>query len=121
MKVRHVGFFSDLPHGIPAEPRLLDVIAELPIEDEKRLVEYLANGVLFIASPGIVHDVLSEQNVIIGSADIVTDGVWAWPRDLSYYVERYHVRLPDDFIKHVLVNRWVVPGGIDVNLLEFEI
>ena len=121
MRVRHVGFFSDLPHGIPTEPKLRSVVAEDPIEDEERLIEYLASGALFIASPGVVYDELSDHETLIGSAHIVTDGFWVWPRDLAYYVKQYHARLPDEFIEHARANRWTIPEDIDLESLVFEL
>ena len=121
MRVRHLGFFSDLPHGISSEPRVQSLIADSPLNDESRLVKYLNDGELFIASPGVVHDVLSDSDTVIGSADILTDGVWAWPRDLSYYVSRYHVHLPEDFVEHARRNRWVIPNGIQLEALIFEL
>jgi hypothetical protein len=31
-----------------------------------------------------------------------TDGEWVWPDELSHYLRAHNVRLPDDFIEHVL-------------------
>jgi hypothetical protein len=77
-------------------------------------------GVLFIACPGVVRDVLSKSESIIGCAHILTDGVWAWPEDLAHYVSRYHVRLPSAFVEHVRLNQWTVPNGIRVEGLSLE-
>ena len=121
MRVRHLGFFSDLPHGISSEPSVQSLIAAVPLTDEDRLVEYLSNGELFIASPGVVCDVLADSGTVIGSADILTDGVWVWPRDLCHYVRRYHARLPEDFVEHARRNRWVIPDGIQLEALMFEL
>ena len=43
----------------------------------------------------------------MGSAEF-TDGVWAWPAGLVHYVLKHDVRLPEEFISHVLTNA-VVP------------
>ena len=120
MRVRHVGFFSDLPHGIPSEPSVESLVASCPQQDEDRLVNYLRCGVLFIACPGVVRDVLSKSDSIIGCAHILTDGVWAWPEDLAHYVSRYHVRLPSAFAEHASLNQWTVPNGIRVEGLSLE-
>jgi hypothetical protein len=121
MRVRHVGFFSDLPYGIPSEPSIRSLVAEQPHPDEERLVGYLNDGVLFIASPGVVFDVLEDDGVVIGAANILTDGVWAWPGALSYYVARYHLRIPDEFIDHARGNRWFVPRDIRVDELRIGV
>lgn len=44
----------------------------------------------------------------MGNADL-TDGIWVWPEDLAVYVERFHVRLPDELVAHARRNRFVVP------------
>lgn len=36
-----------------------------------------------------------------GSADF-TDGVYVWPEGLSHYVRDHKVRLPDEFIRHII-------------------
>jgi hypothetical protein len=50
-----------------------------------------------------------QAPTIIGSPDIMIDGVYAWPGDLPFYVRRYHVRLRDDFVAHMRANGWTVP------------
>lgn len=121
MKVLPLGFFSDLNHGLATQPSLNSVIANAPSAEEAELVQYLRSGELFIASPGVTHDVLAEEKVVIGSPDILTDGVWAWPRDLAHYVEQYHARLPEKFLAHARKNGWRVPEDIDVLSLELAV
>lgn len=36
-----------------------------------------------------------------GSTEL-SDGVYVWPQGLSHYVREHKVRLPDEFIKHVI-------------------
>lgn len=36
----------------------------------------------------------------MGTADL-SDGVYLWPEGLSHYIRRHHVRLPDEFLKHI--------------------
>lgn len=120
MKVQRVGFFSDLPHGIPSEPSAASLSADHPQADEEKLLKYLGEGVSWIASAGIVRDVLANDSVAIGSPHILTDGVWAWPQDLKHYVGRYHVRLPSAFVAHAKKNGWSVPKDIQVDQLLLE-
>ncbi len=49
------------------------------------------------------------------------DGIWAWYADLVYYVEKYHVRLPNEFMEHMKMNNWMVPPEetVDVFNLRF--
>jgi len=41
------------------------------------------------------------EHVEMGSSDL-TDGVYVWPEGLVHYVEKHNVRLPTEFVKHVL-------------------
>jgi hypothetical protein len=45
----------------------------------------------------------------LGDRDL-TDGVWVWPEGLAHYVETHAVRLPNEFIDHMRVQGWRVPG-----------
>jgi hypothetical protein len=38
-----------------------------------------------------------------------TDGVWVWPGTLSFYVEKYRVELPPDFIERMAALDWTCP------------
>lgn len=31
-----------------------------------------------------------------------SDGVYRWGESLAYYVDKYNLKLPDDFVSHVL-------------------
>lgn len=108
MKLKKVGFFRELRHGMPDGPELRSLLSPSPYEHEDRIAQYLRNGVLLIASPGVIEDVLSPGQ-LIGGPHILTDGVWAWPSDLAHYVEKYHVRLPSEFTDHMAQRNWAVP------------
>ncbi len=49
----------------------------------------------------VVCDVLDESKGVIGSLEILTDGEWIWPSDLSYYLQNYHIKLDERFIDHI--------------------
>jgi hypothetical protein len=119
MKLKRVGFFRELRHGAPDGPQLRSLIADLPQPDEARIVDYLKSGVVLIATPAFVEDVLTPGQRI-GSPHILTDGVWAWPGDLAHYVENYHVRLPEEFLTDMRRNNWTVPGEDRLSLDRLE-
>lgn len=119
-KLRLVGFFSELPHGIPSGGSLRSLLSRCSQENEEKIVNYLRNGKCWVACPGIAKDVLSEVDIIIGAPHTLTDGVWAWPNDLAYYVEKYHITLPKDFMTHLANNEWKVPEVMNLKDLELE-
>lgn len=119
MRLKRAGFFRELRHGMPEGPQLRSLASELPQENERQIVSYLKSGVLFIATPGVVEDVLAPGH-LIGSPHILTDGVWAWPGDLAHYVEKYHVRLPAEFVTHMENQDWAPPSDESVSLDRLE-
>lgn len=117
-KLKRVGFFKELPHGDPHAVSLSESINQLNGDLVKSATDYLDTGTLFIASPGLARDFLSENKEIIGTLGILTDGVWAWPADLSYYVNKYKVGLPTDFLAHIKQHNWQTS---EVNVDELEL
>jgi hypothetical protein len=113
-----IGFFRELRHGKPDGPSLRESLASSAGPDDAALARYLCSGVVLVAAPGPVRDVLAPDASIIGSLNILTDGKYAWPSDLAHYVERHHARIPDEFVSHAKANNWTVPPGLDVSSLK---
>lgn len=112
MKLKRVGFFSDLRYGEPSERRIADCVRDICTEDQGKYSVYLSSGRMIIASPGFSRDIFSPDK-IIGPLSMLTDGVYIWPSDLAYYVRSYNVQLPEHFIAHGDELGWMIP--------EFEI
>ena len=121
MKLKRVGFFRELRHGDESGISLKEAVCKIPAENEDKIVEYLNNGITFCAASGVVSDVLDESKGIISSLEILTDGVWAWPSDLSYYVKSYHIELDADFIEHIKKKGWIMQNEKDIDLLKLEL
>lgn len=122
MKLRKIGFFRELDHGDPTGPSLVELVSNTPQPDQSRIVDYLRrSGLLLIGCPGVVGDVLDETAGLIGSPNIMTDGVWAWPEDLPYYVERYHLALTSEFIEHVQTRSLSQPTISEMDLSSLEL
>ena len=121
VKLKRVGFFRELRHSGGVGPSLHESRREAAQPHEDRILAWLEAGHTFIASPGVVRDVLSEAEdaPISGTPTILTDGVWAWPQDLLYYLRTYHVKLPGAFLEHLLGQDFAPPEVVDVTGLEF--
>jgi len=48
----------------------------------------------------------------------LTDGKYIYPEKLSHYIEKHNVRLPDDFIKHILNYK---PMNILADLSNYDV
>jgi hypothetical protein len=115
--LRYVGNFIELGYDDYSDaPSLAATRGKRREGNTAALVAYLNAGITLVFAPGFDQDVLDGKSDA-GSSSIATDGTYAWPRTLAYYVERYDVALPDDFEKHVAGNRWRVPEGIRIGTL----
>ena len=107
--VREVGYFREFGSGFASYPSIHDFVQKLPSANEERIVAYLKSGHVGDVCLEKTNDVIDPKKAIKLRIDSYSDGVWEWRADLAYYVETYHVRLPDEFVKHVEANRWTVP------------
>lgn len=121
MKLKSIGFFKELSHGLENGESLKEDISNNPQVNEDSIVKYLENGIIYCISPGLVYDVLDEKRGIIGSLSTLTDGKWIWPSDLSYYVRKYHVKLNEEFLLYMENNNWTIPNDHDIELEQLEL
>lgn len=109
MNLKSVGHYNETRHGIGLDLSIHEFLQEECPERAEQICSYLDNGVLLIVSPGSSEDVITSGNSIPGGNSEFTDGTWIWPGDLSYYVRNYLLKLPDDFLNHIVDNNWVIP------------
>ena len=70
-----------------------------------------------MTSPGLVKDTF-DGKTLAGKRSMRTDGVYAWPDALAYYVERYQVELPPEFESHMAKSEWRMPDTVDISGLR---
>lgn len=112
--LRRVGFFHQLP-VVDRIHVLRSLAHQRAAAEEAGVIRYLDAGYLFAAVPGLEDDVLSPQRPIIGPLHVRTDGCFAWPSTLSYWVKQYHISLPQEFIDHMLKCEWSPPPPFDLS------
>jgi hypothetical protein len=116
--LRTVGFFREMEDASGDEPSLADAVGGLDPEIKERVAHYLRGGAVLLAYFNLSEDVLDDARLPIGPAEIRTDGEWVWPSDLAYYVERYGVGLPSEFVGHLAEKRWEPPAEGQLDLHE---
>lgn len=121
MKLKKIGFYKELKHGIKYDESLKESVCLVPQVNEGKIIEYLENGVIYCISPGLIKDILDESEPIIGSLKLLTDGEWVWPSDLPYYVKKYHVKLKKDFLLHVQARNWILDNKQEFCLEKLEL
>jgi hypothetical protein len=100
MKV--VGVFRELGRGMSESlPSIFSALGLLPQDDVSTIVSFLESGITVFDVMEAVIDPIDQSTVISGGSSLITDGVWVWRYDLKYYVEKYRVELPQEFIDYV--------------------
>lgn len=79
------------------------------------IVKYLRSGIRVMSDLGFSYCRFEDgpPDHEMGCCEL-SDGVYAWPEGLAIYVERYNVRLPDEFIQHMAESNFTIPGNLDV-------
>ncbi|GAB1695069.1 hypothetical protein [Krasilnikovia sp. M28-CT-15] len=100
--MRTVGFFRELE---PKRPEvfvdsLVEAVRPEPSDREDDIVNYLENGIPLVDIMESSRDVISGDRYVSGAPSILSDGVWVWRQDLPYYVQRYHLSLDPEFVRH---------------------
>src|SRR5437870_3688039 len=75
-------------------PWLRDCTAAAPQDDEEKIARYLEMSPAVSAMGKGVGDALDRTSDVVLFPGQNTDGVFVWPTELSYYVRKYHVRVP---------------------------
>lgn len=73
-----------------------------PMQDV--IVRFLKNGESFCASTALPHDVITGERINMECVG-KKDGDYVWVSTLAYYVDKYNLELPDDFVKYILLKQ----------------
>src|SRR5947209_920866 len=114
--LKKVGCFYQLPDA--DRLHILRLLARSePLEDEAAIAAYLDSGLLIAWCPGIESDPLLPDAPFAGPLHVLTDGEYAWPKTLSYWVRQHHLSLPEEFLDHVRSAAYRVPDKLDAGRL----
>lgn len=126
----HVGRFREQPscyeyseadlRELMLRPSMRDFISDTPQENEERIIAYLHAGAGLFGRSGFVEDVLDPDGPASMTVSAFTDGVYFWLSTLAYYVRKYHLRLPADFIAHMAAMNWTPPPKGSINPAELD-
>jgi hypothetical protein len=119
-KVHLAGFFRELRHGAEGGPSLKAGVGVLPAGVQVLVADYLDRAPVLAATSGLVDDVLDSTRRDVCRLEIATDGLWAWPRDLGYYVRNYAVSIPEGLVRRAVAASGWPPKEDDLDLLDVE-
>ena len=66
-----------------------------------KITTYLNKGEVILMSPTSSIDIFSGER-ISQTKSILTDGEFSWSNSLVYYVQKYNLQLPADFLNKIL-------------------
>jgi hypothetical protein len=114
-----VGFYEELdPSSKFSQGSIHNVRSDSAQADEDLLVAYLDRGHPLIDFTETTQDVIDGREKIVGGSSLRSDNTWTWKIDLSYYVRKYHLKLPEAFVKHVRSHGFTVPDKDRSLLIE---
>jgi hypothetical protein len=99
-------------------PKLL-VAPQWELKNRRAICEYLRSGICVMDYLGysFCRFPNGPTNEEMGNSEL-SDGVWVWPVGLVVYVEKYHVRLPDEFINHMKQYDFKIPTNLKAENIE---
>ncbi len=113
---------SVLPYELFSEVEWREFILAFCNEEEhpekQNILQYLAcsDDNFHILVFGWSNDPLTSEP--IGPTSQHTDNVWVWQMTVPYFVEKYNIPLPEEFIEHMRNNNWVCPKRSPTELTE---
>lgn len=70
------------------------------------ILAYLRSAVVFGAYASVSKDIFTGEPIPIEHL-LLTDGKFRWTSDIEYYVEKYNLRLHDEFINTALTEKQI--------------
>lgn len=106
--MKAIGVFRELGRRIdPSVPSIRSAAGQLPDENAAPISRYLRSGITVFDVMESTVDPFDNSTRIDGGPSLLSDGAWVWRNDLSYFVEKYKIDLPADFVSHALQERCV--------------
>ncbi len=103
-----LGFFREFKSGRSNNDSIRDFVSSEPSRHKAIILSYLRlgdrMGWTMEKSPDVIDGTHQPD-----SASPVTDGHWVWRADLAHYVEKYNLRLPQEFIDTVVARNGIPP------------
>lgn len=113
--------FAEIADEPGVFPRLRDCISDTPQPDEDKIIADLHHGVGLSGRSGYLRDVLDPSKGYCLTASTFTDGCFVWTTLVTYYVTKYHAKLPAEFVSHMKANNWTPPDKGSIGLDELSI
>ena len=95
-------------------------MSDEPQDHEADIIRYLETAANYSALGKVVGDVLNPGEKAAIYPGTNTDGLYLWPSELGYYVRKYHVHLPNEFVARMASLNWIPPGKASIKWNELH-
>lgn len=82
-------------------PSIREYLQNKPYKSQEAILQYLMSGNIHMVTASRFNDVITGE---LTDRELVymDDGKYSWSSKLPYYVEKYNLKLPEDFERYVL-------------------
>jgi hypothetical protein len=102
MNTKIVGLYKEFYGSNNNYPSILNNLSISPSEFKYILLDYLSTGESIAKAPAVLVDHVTGVKLENIELEMLTDGEWQWRSDLFYYVEKYNLRIDEEFLTHIL-------------------
>lgn len=99
--MRYIGY-DELEKG-QNFPKMKDSLENKAYPQKVDIIRFLQSGHIEFAQLSRSKDVFSGE-IIPFEVLVMSDGNYYWSNELVWYVDKYNLRLPEDFEQHILRN-----------------
>ena len=109
--------FREFPFGTGGDPSMREFMSPQRWKDQDKVLEYLRSGLVLGVTMGADltdwFDRPNKANPVIdgqrrGGVTEMTDGVWFWYAGLIHFIDKYNVRVSQQFVEHAAQHHWRV-------------
>ncbi len=100
--MRSIGFFSEM-NLYQNDGSIKDNLVEVANYDKEKIIAYLKSQKRIAGCPREAIDCLTGEK-ISNSFSVYNDGEYKWCDFLIYHIEKYNIKLPEEFIRKAGAN-----------------
>lgn len=104
--MRYVGLYKEL--GFGESGSMMTALRRGPNHNRARVADYLRNGTPHLPDDRLIRDPLNPARPVVGTAELLTDGEFAWPKALAHFVENHGIRVPEELERQMKRSGWAV-------------
>ena len=83
------------------DPSIHDYLEKEPYPNQEKIANFLKNGKIELAQMSRDRDIFTGQR-IQREVLVMSDGDYFWANTLAWYVEKYNLRMPEEFEHYIL-------------------